>query len=118
MKYALILALALTLPLQAGNKNAGGPDKPKHNLAKVFKKKDKDNDGFLTKDEFVGKAKNAGKAAKAFAKKDKDSDGKISRAEFTGKKDKAGAKNKNGKKHKAGKKGKGQAKNKAGKKHK
>ena len=119
MKYSLILAfgLALILPLHAGNKNPGCQNKAKHNLSKVFKKKDKDNDGFLTKDEFIAKAKNADKAAKAFTKKDKNSDGKLSRAEFTGKKDKAGAKNKAAKKQKAAKKGKGQAKKKNGKKH-
>ena len=110
MKRILILTLglALTLPLQAGKKHAGGKDNPKPNQTRIFKKKDKDNDGFLSKEEFIGKAKKAERLEKAFAKKDKDGDGKLSRAEFTGKK-KAANKNKAGKNNKAPKKGQAKA---------
>jgi len=106
MKHALllILGLALALPLQAGGKHSGSTQKAGHNPARVFKKRDKDHDGFLTKDEFLSGRKKAGKAEKAFSRKDKDSDGKLSRAEFTGK-------------TKAAKKGGAKGKKKAGRKH-
>lgn len=61
------------------------PAKPKHDPAKVFKKKDADSDGFLSKEEFTKGAKDAAKAETAFGKKDKDADGKLSMEEFTAK---------------------------------
>lgn len=114
MKHIILLAisLALALPLHAGNKHAGAKEKAKPNLARVFKKRDKDGDGFLSKEEFLAGRKQAAKAEKAFNRRDKDSDGKLSRTEFTGKKHKA-AKNKAAKKQ--GAKAKKKA---AGKKHK
>ena len=120
MKHIILLAisLALALPLHAGNKHAGAKEKAKPNLARVFKKRDKDGDGFLSKEEFLAGRKHAAKAEKAFTRRDKDSDGKLSRTEFTGKKHKA-AKNKSAKKNKAAKKNGNKAKKKAaGKKHK
>lgn len=106
MKHIVLLAigLSLALPLQAGKQHAGGKGNPKPNHARVFKKKDKNHDGFLSKEEFVSKVKKSARAEKAFAKKDKDSDGKISRAEFTGKEKKRNANKNAGKKHKASKK--------------
>ena len=68
----------------------------------MFKRKDKDGDGFLSKEEFVAKAKDAAKAETAFGKKDKDSDGKLSKEEFTatpGKPGKPGKGGKGGKKN-------------------
>lgn len=56
--------------------------KPKHDPAKVFKKKDADSDGFLSKEEFTKGAKDAAKAETAFGKRDKNSDGKLSMEEF------------------------------------
>lgn len=108
MKHIAIIALsfALALPLHAGNKHAGAKEKAKPNPARVFKKRDKDGDGFLSKEEFLAGRKQAAKAEKAFNRRDKDSDGKISRDEFTGKKNKA-AKNKAAKKQ--GAKGKKKA---------
>lgn len=111
MKHIILLALGLTLamPLHAeeakpapADKPAGAeakpaPAKPKHDPAAVFKKKDTDGDGFLTKEEFTAKAKDATKAETAFTRKDKNSDGKISLDEFTGKPGKGG---KGGKKNK------------------
>ncbi|WP_193211935.1 hypothetical protein [Luteolibacter marinus] len=75
---ALMLA-AFVLPLHAAE---GDGAKKKPNPEKIFKKKDADKDGFLSKEEFTKGAKNAERAGKAFAKKDKDSDGKLSPAEF------------------------------------
>ena len=65
----------------------------------MFKRKDKDKDGFLSKEEFVGKATDAAKtkAEAAFATKDKNGDGKLSPEEFAGKPANAG---KGGKKNK------------------
>jgi len=109
MKHIILIALGfgLALPLHAeetkpADKPAGAettpaPAKQKPDMGAVFKKKDKDGDGFLTKEEFVGKAKDATKAETAFTKKDKNSDGKVSLEEFTGKPGKGG---KGGKKNK------------------
>ncbi len=63
-------------------KEAAGKHKPKHDPAKVFKKKDADSDGFLSKEEFTKGAKDAAKAETAFGKRDKDGDGKLSMEEF------------------------------------
>ncbi len=82
---ALILfSLSLAIPLQA-NEAAGDKKPKKPNPQAVFKKKDKDADGFLTKEEFVGKAKDTTKAEAIFSKKDKNGDSKLSADEFTGK---------------------------------
>jgi len=87
MKHTILLALglglALALPVQAGKKNqAADPAKPKPTPEEVFKKKDKNSDGFLTKEEFVGKAKDAAKAEARFAKLDTNGDGKVTLEEF------------------------------------
>jgi|GEM_PF-446851 len=84
MKYIAIITmgLALAMPLQA----AEAPKKP--DPEKIFTKKDKDADGFLSKEEFTAGAKDATKAEAAFSKKDKDSDGKISKEEFVAAPDK------------------------------
>jgi Ca2+-binding EF-hand superfamily protein len=66
-------------------KEAPAKAKPKHDPAKVFKKKDADSDGFLSKEEFSKGAKDAAKAGTAFDRKDKDKDGKLSLQEFTAK---------------------------------
>ena len=60
-------------------------EKPKVSPEEMFKKLDKNNDGFISLDEFVGKPKDeAMKAAKEkqFKAKDKDGDGKLSKEEF------------------------------------
>ena len=107
MKYSILFAigLALFLPLQADAKGGKGKDQAKRSPEQVFKKKDKDNDGMLTKQEFASKKKDPAKAAKRFARLDKNSDGKLSLAEFTAKKDKADKPKKGGGK-KGGKKNK------------
>ena len=83
MKYIAIIAtgIALVMPLHA--QEDGPKEKPKKpNTEKAFKKKDKDGDGFLSKEEFTANAKDATKAGTAFDKKDKDSDGKLTKEEF------------------------------------
>jgi hypothetical protein len=81
MKYIAIITmgLALAMPLQAEDAKEA-PKKP--DPEKIFTKKDKNEDGFLSKEEFTAGAKDATKADAAFSKKDKDSDGKISKEEF------------------------------------
>ena len=99
MKYSILLALglALTLPLQAGNKYPNRENKPKNHPAKAFNKSDKDGDGLLSKEEFIARAE------LVFQRKDKNSDGKLSRDEFTNKKPQAGKKGKGHQQNKAGK---------------
>jgi hypothetical protein len=106
MKSNLILAItvALVLPLAAEDPKTPEqtPAKPKPDPAKVFKKKDTNADGFLSKEEFTAGAKDAAKAETIFAKKDKDGDGKLSPEEFAGKGSKDGKPGKNGKDGKPG----------------
>lgn len=92
----LTLGLAFALPLHAEDDAPAVPAEPaapaapvapakekaKHTPEEMFKKKDKDGDGFISKDEFTKGSKDATKSAAAFAKKDKDGDGKISPAEM------------------------------------
>ena len=52
------------------------------NADRGFGKKDTNNDGSLSKEEFTAGAKDAARAEKAFSKLDKDSDGKITKEEF------------------------------------
>ena len=59
----------------AGDAKKGDPDK-------AFARKDKDNDGSLSKEEFTAGAKDATRAEKAFGRRDANSDGKISKEEF------------------------------------
>ncbi len=98
MKYSILFAigLSLLLPLQADAKQGKHKQKGTSTPEEIFKKRDKDGDGMLTKDEFLANKKNPTKAEKRFAKLDKNSDGKISLEELKAKKDKAG---KGGKKH-------------------
>ncbi len=86
MKRTTIIALCMSLVLPAFAEEAKEGDAPKKphkpDMKQVFKKKDKDGDGSLSKEEFVGKAKDATKAEAVFAKKDKNGDGKLSEEEF------------------------------------
>ena len=78
------LALCGTLALNAADAKKPAGDKPKPNPDDLFKKLDKNGDGKLSKEEFLGKregeAKTKGEAA--FAAKDKDKDGNLSLDEF------------------------------------
>lgn len=82
---ALALAALVSPTFAEETKEAPAKPKPAHDPAKVFKKKDADSDGFLSKEEFTKGAKDAAKAETAFGKKDKDADGKLSMEEFSAK---------------------------------
>lgn len=62
-------------------------NKPKPTPEEAFKKRDKDNNGAISADEFIGKkaGDKAAAAKKAFQKKDKDNSGSLSFDEFKGK---------------------------------
>jgi hypothetical protein len=77
----IVLALAaLVMPLHAAEGDKAPKKKP--NPQQVFKKKDTDKNGSLSKEEFVNRAPDPAKAGKAFARKDKDGNGKLSLEEF------------------------------------
>ena len=78
---AVMLGLAV-LPVFAAE------DKPKVPPEEAFKKADKNGDGKLSEEEFVGKrsGEKADKAKEMFKKKDKDGDGFLSLEEFMPKK--------------------------------
>jgi len=67
---------------------ASAQDKPKVPPEEQFKKADKDGDGKLSEEEFIGKrtGEKADKAKEQFKKKDKDGDGFLSLEEFMPKK--------------------------------
>ena len=84
-----LLLCALVLGLGMGNVwgEEKKEEKKKPDPAEVFKKKDKDSNGSLTVEEFMGKKTSedpakAEKAKKAFAAKDKDNDMKLTLEEF------------------------------------
>lgn len=109
MKQAILLTLGLAfaLPIYAEDTPAApaapapttteapakhAKEKPKHTPEEIFKKKDTNNDGFLSKEEFTKGSKDAAKAEAIFTKKDKNADGKLSCEEFASKGDKKGGK--------------------------
>jgi Ca2+-binding EF-hand superfamily protein len=79
---AVLVALGLCVPVLAV------AQEKKANPEEQFKKLDSNNDGKLTKEEFLGKRKGekATKAEETFKKKDKNGDGSLSLEEFVGKK--------------------------------
>jgi len=102
MMKSTITLIALTLGLFVANADAApaagrnhAPRK-KADPEKVFKRKDKDHDSLLTKDEFEKNAKDVTKADKRFGRKDKNDDGKLTLSEFkaSGEKGKPGKKGK------------------------
>ena len=76
-----VAVFGLCVPALAAQDKKGTPEEQ-------FKKLDANNDGKLSKEEFVGKRKadKADKAAETFKKKDKNGDGSLDLAEFGGKK--------------------------------
>ena len=89
MKYILLLALglALSLPLHAEDTKDSAGDKPKATPEENFKKKDKNSDGFLSLEEFIGKmeGEKKTKGETKFGKKDSNKDSKLSLEEFSAK---------------------------------
>ncbi|MBX6311414.1 MAG: EF-hand domain-containing protein [Isosphaeraceae bacterium] len=85
---SLVLGFGLNPALAGPGKGKGQKKDPEA----VFKKKDKNGDGYLTLQEFSGK-KGGTKAETRFKKLDKDNDGKVSLVELKsgGKKKKKGA---------------------------
>ncbi|QNN22782.1 hypothetical protein HED60_11055 [Planctomycetales bacterium ZRK34] len=79
---AVVVVALMVGTVQAKEKEKG--DKPGKGPETVFAKKDKDSDGKLTLDEFLGKipAEKADKAKARFAKLDKDGSGDLSLDEF------------------------------------
>ena len=96
MKYILLLALglALSLPLHAEDTKDSAGDKSKATPEETFKKKDKNSDGFLSLQEFIGKMEGEKKTQgeTKFGKKDSNKDSKLSLEEFTAKSGKDGDK--------------------------
>lgn len=84
MALALFVGISTTYAQDAPKKKKEGPKKT---AEEVFKAKDKNADGVVTIDEFVGKGKKEG-AETRFKAKDKDGDGKLTLEEFTAKKEK------------------------------
>ncbi len=76
-----VLGMAGTISLRKEAEEKKKPDPEQ-----VFKKSDKNSDGFLTVEEFLGKRaedpEKEGQGEKAFAAKDKDKDMKLSLEEF------------------------------------
>lgn len=81
---ATTLVSALALPAFAESEENGDkkPAKERPDPEVIFKKRDTNSDGFLSKEEFGAKMKDPEVAATKFTKKDADSDGKLSFDEF------------------------------------
>jgi Ca2+-binding EF-hand superfamily protein len=88
MKKFLMSAIVATCFVGLQAPAFAADEKP--DLDTVFKKADKDGDGKLTVEEFVGKrtGEKADKAKATFARLDKDSDGKVTLEEFKDRKKK------------------------------
>lgn len=78
-----ITALLFAILLSASMTYAADGDKPKPNPEEMFKKKDGNGDGKVSKEEFTKGTKDAAKAEAAFTAKDKDKDGSLTKEEFT-----------------------------------
>lgn len=83
---ATILSVLALTSLTVHAAEEGAKKKPKMDPEKAFAKLDANNDGSVSKEEFLASPqgkKDAAKAEKAFGAKDKDKDGKLSKEEFT-----------------------------------
>ncbi len=77
-----ITALLCALLLGASVTYAAEGDKPKPNPEEMFKKKDANGDGKLSKEEFTKGAKDAAKMEERFTALDKDKDGSVTKEEM------------------------------------
>jgi Ca2+-binding EF-hand superfamily protein len=84
MKSIILLSvgIALTLPMCANAKKHQGPTRNPAQYDAAFKRKDKNKDGHLSRDEYIAKAKDTDQSTRNFIKKDKNGDGKVTREEF------------------------------------
>lgn len=80
--FALLLSASMTYAADAPKKPAEG-DKPKMTPEEIFKKKDANGDGKISKEEFTKGAKDPAKAEERFTALDKDKDGSVSKEEFS-----------------------------------
>lgn len=83
--FALLVATSFTFAADEAKKKEGDRPDPEA----MFKKADANNDGKVSKEEFLKGAKDAAKKEAQFAAKDKDKDGNLTLEEF-----KAGGKKK------------------------
>ena len=85
---ALLLSATVALAAEGDKpkKPPGEGDRPRLNPEEMFKKLDSNNDGSISKEEYLASPRakeNAERAEKSFAARDKDKDGKLSKEEFT-----------------------------------
>lgn len=94
MRFVLSLILLLTFSLNMGFAEDKAKDKKEKTPEQRFAAKDKDDDGKLSLEEFVGKkeGEDKEKATKMFGRKDKDGDGSLTLEEFKAKAGKKGGK--------------------------
>lgn len=83
-----VVCVLLTAAFALSTSLATAQEKPKPTPEEAFKKRDKNGDGKLSLDEFVGKSTGdkATKAQETFKKRDKNADGFLSQEEFQPKK--------------------------------
>jgi Ca2+-binding EF-hand superfamily protein len=79
---ALVAILAMVSFTDAQEPKGKGKGKGKPSPEDMFKRKDANSDGKVSKEEFTKGAKDAAKAETAFGKLDKDSSGDLSLEEF------------------------------------
>jgi Ca2+-binding EF-hand superfamily protein len=82
MKAIFALAALLIIGTTAANAQAPKGPKAKMDPEAIFKKRDANSDGKMSKEEFTKGAKDTAKAEEMFTKKDKDSSGDLSLEEF------------------------------------
>ena len=80
---ALLVSAAVSFAADAPKKPAA--EKSKATPEELFKNADKNNDGKISKEEFVAGKKDPAAAEKVFTSKDKDKDGFLSPEEFAAK---------------------------------
>ena len=80
---AVLSVASVSFAADDAKKPAG--DKPKQDPEAMFKKKDANSDGKVSKEEYLKGSKDAAKSETQFAAKDKDKDGNLTMEEFTAK---------------------------------